>query len=844
MPQAKVPDPDPRIEVRLGLVLYGGISLAVYMYGVVMEFWRLVRASQGKEVNAYTSILQGAAASAIVDIISGTSAGGINGVLLAKALATGSNLGALKGFWVDHADFEQLLRRPSEPTPRSLLSPDFFEEQLTDALAQMDRLGTGQALVPIMDLFVSGTRLTGKVSEFLDSLGQTVQSLEYRKVFHLKFRQKGYNLEDPDLGYDQNDFEAKSNRMLVEVSRATSAFPGAFEPPLVSRRSDNAMLFAPGDPDATYFSDGGILHNKPFTEAISTIFTRMADRPVRRWLLSVEPAPELYTTWRTLERNPDVVEVLSKAVLSIPAYQSIVADLAELRDHNDRVRGVNDLLRRIEVIIDAQFRDVIDQSSPEEFREFLSRQVLYIAYQSLNMNAVIDDTITAIMHGATLTEADRSYVENGIRSFATSVRSTSNVAGFLDAFDIPYRLRRLYYLIDYLDTFAAPLSKDVQESVRTAHRMLWAQFDQIRTLVWNLFEGKSDIAERIRGLHGEGGNDLSRAILALMPDMQVAIRDRLGLIRAASLSICQELDTMIGDLKRRLPQIAVPPHAFVTVFERYEVRDMFILPLEVLTNLGERDEVKFIRISPEAAVYIQKPADQKLTGTNLGHFGGFLSPAWRTNDILWGRLDAAEVIVRVLREGEDFDALTPDVRAAQEEIVREEQPPGWTPATDYKTFLERDYTVGAERLSDLPADYRANLGLRTSQIVRNMLRRLGMADALSDLLRVCFSRAGTALGVALGVVRWPVIAIWGRDVTARKFATLLMFFLFGWSVLSFVASLFNLIPMTGRLMVWELAFALPFCLWILALEGRWGLAVIIALAIGGFIAWRWTLGRV
>ncbi len=92
MTQAKVPDPDPNIEVRLGLVLYGGISLAVYMYGVVLEFWRLVRASQGREVNAYTSILQGVAASAIVDIISGTSAGGINGVLLAKALATGSNL--------------------------------------------------------------------------------------------------------------------------------------------------------------------------------------------------------------------------------------------------------------------------------------------------------------------------------------------------------------------------------------------------------------------------------------------------------------------------------------------------------------------------------------------------------------------------------------------------------------------------------------------------------------------------------------------------------------------------------------------------------------------------------
>src|SRR3954469_12500318 len=33
-------------EVRLAVVMYGGVSLAIYMYGVAEELWRLVRAAR------------------------------------------------------------------------------------------------------------------------------------------------------------------------------------------------------------------------------------------------------------------------------------------------------------------------------------------------------------------------------------------------------------------------------------------------------------------------------------------------------------------------------------------------------------------------------------------------------------------------------------------------------------------------------------------------------------------------------------------------------------------------------------------------------------------------------
>src|ERR1700743_1815585 len=90
-------------ELRLALVCYGGISLAVYMHGITKEIWRLARASraarEGDDVDGgsqgvYHALLNeiqetsGVRLRALVDIVSGASAGGINAVFLAQAVAT------------------------------------------------------------------------------------------------------------------------------------------------------------------------------------------------------------------------------------------------------------------------------------------------------------------------------------------------------------------------------------------------------------------------------------------------------------------------------------------------------------------------------------------------------------------------------------------------------------------------------------------------------------------------------------------------------------------------------------------------------------------------------------
>ena len=94
-------------ELRVALVCYGGVSLAVYMHGITKEIWRLARASQnvhsstmraeepGETEAVYAHLLRRIALEAdtdiriLVDILAGASAGGINAVFLAHAMATG-----------------------------------------------------------------------------------------------------------------------------------------------------------------------------------------------------------------------------------------------------------------------------------------------------------------------------------------------------------------------------------------------------------------------------------------------------------------------------------------------------------------------------------------------------------------------------------------------------------------------------------------------------------------------------------------------------------------------------------------------------------------------------------
>jgi len=63
-----------RQELRLAVVMTGGVSLAVWMGGVALEIDRLRRCQPG----TYAKLLGLTASEVRVDVISGSSAGGLN----------------------------------------------------------------------------------------------------------------------------------------------------------------------------------------------------------------------------------------------------------------------------------------------------------------------------------------------------------------------------------------------------------------------------------------------------------------------------------------------------------------------------------------------------------------------------------------------------------------------------------------------------------------------------------------------------------------------------------------------------------------------------------------------
>ena len=150
LPRAKVPRRV--VEVKLATVFYGGVSLAVYMYGQTMEIFNLLKAaslfqaSTAKQnpvepapeelqgtVGVYYRLMHkildvyGIELLVSIDILSGTSAGGINAISLAKAIACGADLSSVRSVWLKEADWSRLVFSPeaqryNKPT-RACLPP-------------------------------------------------------------------------------------------------------------------------------------------------------------------------------------------------------------------------------------------------------------------------------------------------------------------------------------------------------------------------------------------------------------------------------------------------------------------------------------------------------------------------------------------------------------------------------------------------------------------------------------------------------------------------------------------------------------------------------------------------
>lgn len=121
-------------ELRIALVCYGGVSLAVYMHGVTKELWKALQASRAHwaggdapqgSAAVYLDLLRHLEGSGnvrlrvLADIVAGASAGGINSIFLAQAIHSGQSLEPLTDLWLETADVDMLLDPEAKPGSRA-----------------------------------------------------------------------------------------------------------------------------------------------------------------------------------------------------------------------------------------------------------------------------------------------------------------------------------------------------------------------------------------------------------------------------------------------------------------------------------------------------------------------------------------------------------------------------------------------------------------------------------------------------------------------------------------------------------------------------------------------------
>src|SRR4029077_8743973 len=91
-------------------------------------------------------------------------------------------------------------------------------------------------------------------------------------------------------------------------------------------------------------------------------------------------------------------------------------------------------------------------------------------------------------------------------------------------------------------------------------------------------------------------------------------------------------------------------HPILEAWKNFAYLDAHLFPLEMVGDLHEKDVIETIRISPRDATrgFSQKGLSDKVAGDAVYHFGGFFKRSWRSNDILWGRIDGTCQIVETL----------------------------------------------------------------------------------------------------------------------------------------------------------------------------------------------------
>ncbi|MCW3849188.1 patatin-like protein [Sphingomonas sp. LB-2] len=726
-------------ELRLALVCYGGISLAVYMHGITKEIWRLARASQAaREGEAYAGGSQGVYQAlldeifetsgiklrVLVDIVAGASAGGINAVFLAQAIATGQSLDPLTDLWMEHADVEALLapsQRPSHKfakiwaTPIAWMianrsktvtetveagaqdevrlklekfvrsrwfEPPFGGKQLLgtimDAFEAMAKGPQGPRLLPPgqpLDLFVTVTDFRGHPERLRLNSPPAVLETEHRLVFAFgDHGQPGPIADSCELAF---------------AARATSSFPGAFPPMTVAeidavleeRKASwagrDAFLerslpqqWADNRAEKAVLIDGSVLANAPFRPAIEALRERPARRQVDRRFVFVDPFPNarLALYGEHQDEAPGFFKTIIGALSELPREQPIRDNLEEIAARSDRIERMLGILTEIRAEVETQV-------------EALFGYTLFLDYPTSKRLAAWRRRAQI----AAAAKAGYGHTAYGLLKVDGAINRTAQLIYTIGDSHGPERLREIRSAVAMavrgreLDRFGATLSNGASPATLEFLRAhdLGFRIRRLRLLARRLTE--IDTA----ATHAELLPMREAIYESLATYLECKRSDPFADLREMARGLNGDAGPLLDAIAERMGLKALDGETDDRLSQGFsalskELRrplllahlgfpffDIATLPLLQGDGLDEFDPIRVDRIAPDDACSIrQGGAETSLKGIQFNSFGAFFSRAYRENDYLWGRLHGADRLVDII-----LSTVPPDQRLPNERIA-------------------------------------------------------------------------------------------------------------------------------------------------------------------------------
>jgi len=748
-------------ELRLALVCYGGVSLAVYMHGMTKELRKLVVASRAFEQQpdhnpfaedqtegAYFEQLaaladDGTAVRVVIDVISGTSAGGINGVCLAKALASDGSDAALRDLWLSRGDIGGLVNAPrwlplpgrvayavgrlaSQPkAPYTPLRGDDMARWLYDAISRMSTSDSAMSAASVrglmpaghpLRLFVTTTDLTGYERIVESGAGEPAQhDRSYRHV--LQFVHEASR---------DSDFDPQGTAALALAARCTSSFPGAFPPVRLKGFADDLSKQPPpeGRPCdldgivkrffpqyldvpgkalaqvwATAFVDGGVLDNAPFDHAIEAIAAQRAETEVIRHLLYIEPDPGPAPAAGTAAAQPSApldpvgppgwLSTVWRVRTTIPWQQPLLAQLLDLRNLNARIRDIGaiaeDQMPAVEQLVTEALREAAprgaDQSAVGESvsaatitraanRDWLKQAVIKLHGKARELAGLaygtyarlkIEDAVAGLADQVAGTFAyppdssQASFVRSVLIAWAQQQGAYTGLTDealqqFLGPLDMGYRERRLRFVAQGVNLLYGTADAPPRPAVDRVKKALYDMIEELHRL-------PQDAAAIVPA---EVSAFLNRQALAAPTvfadpaDWARAHADELAaLVEAYATGLATYTKDSGGRLWEQFLDLTdgwTDPQwmTLATRYAGFPVWDTLIFPIVALSGIPQFSPIHVRRFSPLDASALNPGPGGKLKGRALAHFAAFFHREWRENDYLWGRLDAAELILAML----------------------------------------------------------------------------------------------------------------------------------------------------------------------------------------------------